>query len=95
MISGKERETPDSVSVFDDAKNDLLSFAWHFAPNKNMLNKLIFSWYRNKGDSDFDSQLLDPSLDRDSFEDAAPDTLQQVSMRSLYLLPAGCSTSPD
>ncbi len=87
VISGKERETPDSVSVFDDTKNDLLSFAWHFAPNKNMLNKLIFSWYRNKGDSDFDSQLLDPSLDRDSFEDAAPDTLQQ------YLVDVGFNSN--
>lgn len=77
VVSGEERESPDSVSVFDDSANDLLSFAWHFAPNKNMLNKLIVSWYLNEGDSDFDSRLLDPSLDRDAFEDAAPDTLEQ------------------
>lgn len=76
VVSTAERETPDSISVFDDTKNDLASFAWHFAPNEKMLNKFIFSWYRNEGDSEFDSQILDPSLDRDSFKDAAPDTLQ-------------------
>jgi hypothetical protein len=83
VVSTAERETPDSISVFDDTKNDLMSFAWHFTPNKKVLNKFIFSWYRNEGDSDFDSQILDPSLDRDSFKDAAPDTLQP------YLLDIG------
>ncbi len=76
VISSEERVRPDSIGVVDLTKNDLLSFAWHFAPGKNILNKFILSWYRNAGDSDFDSELLDPSVDRNQFEDIAPDTLK-------------------
>ncbi len=41
-----------------------LSAAWHFAPNEKILNKVIVSWYKNNGTTDFDSQILDPSLNR-------------------------------
>jgi hypothetical protein len=76
LVSGENRTTADSIGVVDLSKNDLFSAAWHFAPNDNMLNKLTFSWYRNSGDANFDSELLDPSLDENDFEDVAPDTLQ-------------------
>jgi hypothetical protein len=75
VVSGEERETPDSVGVFNVTNNDLLSAAWHFAPNEKILNKVIISWYKNNGTTDFDSQILDPSLNRSNFENTIPDTL--------------------
>lgn len=77
IISGAERKTPDSVSVQDESRNDLASLAWHYSPNKKFLNKVIFSWYRNGGDSNFDSKFLDPSLNRDDFENSPIDSLSQ------------------
>ena len=75
LVSSEDRETPDSVGVVDDSDNDLMALAWHWAPNKNTLNKVILSWYRNGGTTNFDSKLLDPSLNDADFEEAAPDTL--------------------
>lgn len=75
VVSGDERATPDSVGVFNVTNNDLLSAAWHFAPNEKALNKVIVSWYKNNGTTDFDSQILDPSLNRGNFENTIPDTL--------------------
>lgn len=76
VISGEDRTTPDSVSVFNVTRNDIVSGAWHFVPNKKLFNKFIVSWYKNSGDIDFDSQILDPSLNRLEFEDILPDTLK-------------------
>ncbi len=75
VVSGRERNTPDSIGVFNITRNDLISAAWHFTPNKNLLNKFIVSWYKNNGATDFDSQILDPSLNRAAFENTIPDTL--------------------
>jgi len=75
VISGQDRSTPDSVGVYNITNNDLLSAAWHFAPNERTLNKLIFSYYKNNGTTDFNSQILDPSLNRSAFENTIPDTL--------------------
>lgn len=86
LVSGRDRTTADSIGVVDLSKNDLFSAAWHYAPANNLLNKIIVSWYRNGGDSNFDSELLDPSLDRNDFEDVAPDTLKP------YLLGFGVDT---
>lgn len=83
VVTGKDRATPDSVSVINETNNNLISFAWHYAPNKSFLNKLIVSWYTTDGASDLDSEILDPSLNRKAFEDAAIDTL------SAYLLNFG------
>jgi len=87
IVSGQERVTPDSVAVKDISKNDLAAFAWHYAPSNKFLNKLIVSWYRNGGDADLESETLDPSLNRDAFKDAIPDTL------SPYLLGFGFSSN--
>ncbi|HMN25404.1 MAG TPA: TonB-dependent receptor, partial [Ignavibacteriaceae bacterium] len=76
VVSGKERNTPDSVGVYNISKNDIVSAAWHFAPTKNYLNKLIVSWYKNNGTTDFNSEILDPSLNREDFKEAIPDTLK-------------------
>jgi len=75
LVSSKERNNPDSVGVFNITRNDVISFAWHFAPTSNLLNKVVLSWYENSGDTDFDSKVLDPSLNRDDFEDTQADTL--------------------
>ncbi|RJP69211.1 MAG: hypothetical protein C4539_07940 [Ignavibacteriales bacterium] len=87
IVTGEERVTPDSVAVKDVTKNDLASFAWHYAPSSKFLNKLIFSWYRNGGDAALESETLDPSLNRDAFKDALPDTL------SPYLLGFGFTSN--
>lgn len=76
VVSGDKRNTPDSVGVFNITRNDIISGAWHYAPSKNYLNKVIVSWYKNNGTTDFDSQILDPSLNRSSFENAISDTLK-------------------
>ncbi|MCW8813970.1 MAG: TonB-dependent receptor, partial [Chlorobium sp.] len=66
VVSGKNRETPDSIGVYNNTDNDLVSAAWHFAPNEKVLNKVILSWYMNNGTTDFNSQILDPSLNRNA-----------------------------
>lgn len=76
VVSGTERNTPDSVDVFNVTRNDIAAVSWHYAPSTNLLNKVIFSWYRNNGTTDFNSQILDPSLNRSAFEDVIPDTLK-------------------
>ena len=81
VVSAKNRETPDSVGVFNNTDNDLVSAAWHYAPNEKVLNKVILSWYRNNGTTDFNSQLLDPSLNRNAFENTIPDTLAPYLLR--------------
>ncbi len=75
VISGKERQSPDSVGVSDKTFNYVGSFAWHYSPSRKMLNKFIFSFYKNKGGAQFSGKFLDPSLNRDQFEDTVPDTL--------------------
>ena len=81
VVSAEERTTPDSVGVYNITNNDLISGAWHYAPNRNTLNKLIVSYYRNNGTTDFDSQILDPSLNRGAFENTIPDTLAPYLLR--------------
>ena len=81
VVSGKDRSTPDSIGVYNITNNDLASAAWHFAPNQNVLNKVIVSWYRNNGTTDFNSEILDPSLNRNAFENTIPDTLAPYLLR--------------
>jgi hypothetical protein len=75
VLSADDRKTPDSVDVYNVTKNDVLGLSWHYAPNKNFLNKFVISWYRNSGATNFDSQILDPSLNREDFKEIIPDTL--------------------
>jgi hypothetical protein len=75
VVSPDNRKTADSIGVSNVTKNDVLSFAWHLAPSANYLNKLILSWYKNSGVTDFDSEILDPSLNRDDFKEVLSDTL--------------------
>lgn len=75
VLSAENRKTPDSIDVYNVTKNDVLGLTWHYVPNKNLLNKFVISWYKNSGATNFDSQILDPSLNRDDFNDVIPDTL--------------------
>lgn len=75
VLSAKNRKTPDSVDVYNVTKNDVLGLSWHYAPNRKFLNKFVASWYRNSGATNFDSQVLDPSLNREDFKEVIPDTL--------------------
>jgi len=75
VLSAEDRTNPDSIDVYNVTKNDVLGLSWHYAPNKNFLNKFVISWYRNSGATNFDSQILDPSLNREDFEEVIPDTL--------------------
>lgn len=76
VVSGKKRRTADSVGVYNETKHNVASIAWHYASSKKFLNKVILSYYRNFGDTDFDSQILDPTLNRNAFEDILPDTVK-------------------
>ena len=75
VLSANNRKTPDSIDVYNQTKNDVLGLSWHYAPNRNFLNRLVVSWYRNSGATNFDSQVLDPSLNREDFKEIIPDTL--------------------
>lgn len=87
VVSGKDRRTADSVSLYNTTLNEVASIAWHYAPSSIFLNKVILSYYTNSGLTDFNSQVLDPSLDRNDFKHSLPDTL------SNYLL--GVSFNSD
>jgi hypothetical protein len=71
LVTGPKRETPDSLSVMDDTRNDILGLAWHYYPSDRFFSKLGLSWYRTRGISEFGGDFLDPSLDRESFQTAA------------------------
>jgi hypothetical protein len=75
VVSNKERKTPDSIGVFNVTLNSVAGLSWHYIPSTRLLNKFTVSWYRNSGLVDFDSRVLDPSLDRDRFKDVLTDTL--------------------
>jgi len=77
VLSAKNRKTPDSIDVYNVTKNDVIGLSWHYAPSRNLLNKFVVSWYRNSGATNFDSQVLDPSLNREDFKEIIPDTLAQ------------------
>ncbi len=75
VVSGKNRRQPDSISVSNDITNNVAGLSWQYADRKKFINKLIFSYYTNGGDADFDSKILDPSLNRKNFEEVLPDTV--------------------
>ena len=75
VVSGKQRKTADSISVNNLTKNNVLGFAWHYSAKRKFFNKLTLSYYKNEGGTNFDSEILDPSLNRKDFENILPDTL--------------------
>lgn len=75
VVSSKTRKTPDSISVNSLTKNNVLSLSYQYVPNKRFFNKLIASWYSNDGGGSFESEILDPTLNRKEFANTIPDTL--------------------
>ncbi|KAA0265898.1 MAG: hypothetical protein EDM75_01370, partial [Chlorobiota bacterium] len=76
IVSGNERNSPDSISVNNITRNDVVGFTWDYAPDANFFLQTTLSWYRNGGDAAFNSQVLDPSLNREAFKDFSADTIR-------------------
>jgi hypothetical protein len=75
VVSAKQRKTADSIGVSNITLNNVAGFAWHYTPNSKFLNKLVGSYYTNNGFADLNSEILDPSLNRENFKNIIPDTL--------------------
>jgi hypothetical protein len=80
IIPGDSKELQDSISVQDVTKNDVLSFAWHYAPSNKFLSKTTFSWYKNSGDADFGGSILDPVFNRESYTPEMRDSLKALGL---------------
>lgn len=61
LVSGSERDRPDSVNIFDLSYNTLLGATWQYTPAQNVVAQTYLSWYRNDGDGLFDGTFVDPS----------------------------------
>lgn len=75
IVSAKQRKTADSIGVSNVTLNNVASIAWHFTPNTKFLNKVVASYYTNNGFADLNSEILDPSLNREDFKNVLTDTL--------------------
>lgn len=80
IIPGESKDIQDSINVRDQSSNDVLGFAWHYAPSTKFLTKTTFSWYRNMGDAQFGGELLDPVLDRDIYTPEVRDSLKALGL---------------
>lgn len=75
VISAKNRKTPDSISVNNLTLNNVFGLSWLYSKSSKFSNKFTVSYYTNSGDADFASEVLDPSLNRDEFEEVSIDTI--------------------
>ncbi len=71
LVSGTERDRPDSLDWVNETDHRVLGLAWHYTPNADVFLKTVASYYRNSGDTQFYGSFLDPTLDRSQFEDGA------------------------
>ncbi len=78
IIPGSQSTEPDSIAVTDVTKNDMLSLAWHYTPNAKFISRTTLSWYRNSGDNDFNSEFLDPLIDRGEYTPEKRDSLRRI-----------------
>ncbi|MEO8209585.1 MAG: TonB-dependent receptor [bacterium] len=78
IIPGADSKQADSIAVNDVTKNDLLSLSWHYIPDQNFVSRTTFSWYRNSGDNDFNSEILDPLIDRENYSPEQRDSLREI-----------------
>lgn len=78
IIPGSENKNPDSVAVTDVTKNDMLALAWFYNPDKDFFSRTTLSWYRNSGDNDFNSELLDPLIDGENYTPEQRDSLRLI-----------------
>lgn len=78
IIPGEGSEQADSIAVNDVTKNDMLALAWHYIPNPNFISRTTLSYYKNSGDNDFNSEILDPLIDREGYSPEQRDSLRQI-----------------
>lgn len=78
VVSGNERDNPDSVAVNDVTTNNVLSLGWHYNPNPRFISKTTLSWYRNSGDNQFEGDILDPLIDREGLTPGQRDSLKAI-----------------
>lgn len=78
IIPGKDNDNPDSIAVTDVTINNMASLSWHYVPSKKFVSRTTFSWYKNQGDNDFNSELLDPLIDQENYTPAMRDSLRQI-----------------
>lgn len=78
IIPGSERSNPDSVNVNDETINNVVSLGWHYIPSPNFISKTTISWYKNKGDNDFEGDILDPLIDKENLSPAQRDSLKAI-----------------
>ncbi|MEJ5304335.1 MAG: TonB-dependent receptor [Ignavibacteria bacterium] len=74
LITNGKRVSPDSLGINDQSFNNLSVISYQYA-SRNFSNKLILSFYNNKGETNFDSKFLDPTLNREDFSGEISDTL--------------------
>lgn len=87
LATNGKRVTPDSLGIVDNSFNDVYSLSYQITTGK-LSNKFIFSYYKNKGETNFDSKFLDPTLNREEFRGEINDTIYQFllnfSFNSIY-----------
>ncbi len=76
LVSGSNKQTPDSVSIDNASRNDVAGAEWLSFPAQNFTSKFNFSWYRNTGVSDFGGAVLDPGLDRERLQNSSDSTIR-------------------
>lgn len=87
LITNGKRVQPDSIGIMDQSFNDIYSLSYQINSN-NVSNKIILSFYKNQGETNFDSKFLDPTLNRENFQGEVNDTvykyLLNFSFNSLF-----------
>ncbi|HLT24879.1 MAG TPA: TonB-dependent receptor, partial [Ignavibacteria bacterium] len=78
IISGDERETPDSVNVNDITINNVVSGSWHYIPNDKFVSRTTLSWYNNAGENEFEGDILDPLMSREGLGPEQVDSLRRI-----------------
>jgi hypothetical protein len=90
IVSGADRNMPDSVNAFNETNHRVLGFAWHAFPTDDFASRTVVSFYQNDGVTDVSGEFLDPSLNREEFQGSGIDTMQArlfgVSLQSQYEL---------
>jgi hypothetical protein len=76
VISGSDRKTADSISINNTTRNDVAGLTYDYTPSSRFFVQSTISWYKNSGNTGFDSEILDPSLNRESFKDINKDTIK-------------------
>ncbi len=76
LVTNGKRVTPDSLGITDNSFNDVYSLSYQITTVK-ISNKFIISYYKNRGETNFDSKFLDPTLNREEFEGELNDTVYQ------------------